>query len=360
MGGDNQAQPRSPAPTANTNHMNATQKFSPEMIRFIGFLVGLLTITGAPAVAQTARTALTVELPEGPAARTAGFLVAQQRGFFTDAGLDVTLIHAGYGGSPIDALAGGRADLAVEIMPVALVARDKGAAVVHVAQFFQHATLALVCRKSIDQPQKLAGHNVGVWLDGWESSFYAWLSRLGLSYFATGGGVTIIRQAADAEIFLENEVDCLTTTTYRAPLVLAPLGDARQSLVTYRYQNLDLGMLEDGLYARALDLKDPARVDAFAQFLAAAARGWQSLHDDPSQAQRLIMALPESAKLDPAAVAESLAAVSEAVAADKAEIGALDEAAYDRTVNLLLTGAPDPTLKAAPSGATSTALRQQR
>lgn len=331
------------------------------MMRFPGFLLLLLACFGiGGAQAQNARVALTVELPDGPATRWVGFLIAQQRGYFTDSGLDVTLTHAGYGRSPVDSLGDGRADLAVEIMPIALAARDKGADIVHVAQIFQEATLALVCRNTVAQPQKLAGHNVGVWMGGWESSFYAWLSRLGLSYFATGGGVTIVRQGYDADIFLENEVDCLTTTTYQAPLVLAPLGTARQSLVTYRYQELDLGMLEDGLYARGLDLKNPAKVEVFKRFLAAAARGWQSLHDNPTQAQRLIMDLPESAKLDPDLVAESLAAVSAAIGAGKAEIGALDESAYDRTVILLLTGAPDPALSAAPSGAVSTSVRQNK
>lgn len=329
----------------------------PIMLRLLGLLLLALLLPSA-ALAQTAPAALTIALPDGPSTRTVGFLLAQQRGYFAEAGVNVTFIHASYGISPTDLLGQSRADLAVDIMPVALAARDKGKDVVHVAQFFQRATLALVCHNTIDQPAKLAGHNVGVWLDGWESPFYAWLARLGLSYFATGGGVTIVRQGTDAEIFLENEVDCLTTTTYRAPLVLAPMGKARQSLVTYRYQDLDLGMLEDGLYARGQDLKNPVKVDAFARFLTAAARGWQGLHDDPSQAQQLIMALPESAKLDPAVVAESLAAVSAAVSADNAEIGALDDAAYDRTVLLLLTGAPDPTLRAAPAGAISTVVRQ--
>lgn len=324
-------------------------------------LVLLPLLVGAgvlPATAQNARIALQVALPDGPATRSAGFLIAQQRGYFTDAGLDVTFTKMGYGRSPVEALGERQADLAVEIMPIALARRQKGADVVHVAQIFQRATLALVCRNTVDQPKKLAGHNVGVWLDGWESPFYAWLSRLGLSYFATGGGVTIVRQGTDAEIFLENEVDCLTTTTYRAPLVLATMGEARRGLVTYRYQDLDLGLLEDGLYARGADLGNSTRVEAFKSFLAAAARGWQSLHDDPSQVQRLIMELPESKGLDEKAVAESLAAVSEAVASGSIEIGTLDEVAYDRTVLLLLTGAPDPTLSAAPSSAVSALLRQ--
>jgi len=333
----------------------------PAVFLILGAIFGTIAGVGlavGPAAAQTVKTPLKVALPEGPDTRYAGFLIAQQRGYFTEAGLDVTFDRQGYGHSPIDPLTESQADLAVEVMPIALAKRERGADVVHVAQIFQRATLGLYCRSAIDQPAKLAGHNVGVWLDGWESPFYAWLGRLGLSYFATGGGVTIVRQGTDAEIFDENEVDCLTSTTYRLPFALGPDAVKQKSLISYRYQDLDLGVLEDGLYARAADMKDPARVETFKRFLSAAARGWQNLHDDPSDAEQLIMALPDSAKLDKKAVAESLAAVAEAVGAGNVDLGALDDAAYDRTVLLLLTGAPDPALAAAPSGAVSPVLRQ--
>lgn len=324
-------------------------------------LVLLLPLLAAasipPALAESGRATLRVALPDGPPTRAAGFLIAQQRGYFADAGIDVSFTRQAYGKSPVDALGEGQADLAIEIMPVALGRRAKGVDAVHVAQIFQQATLMLVCRNTIDQPGKLAGHNVGVWFDGWESAFYAWLAQLGLSYFATGGGVTIVRQGTDAEVFIENEVDCMTTTSYRAPLLLPESADAPNNFVTYRYQDLGLGVLEDGLYARGSDLANPARVDLFKRFLAAAARGWQSLHDDPSQALRLIKDLPEAAGLDGKALADSLAAVSTAVGAENAEIGTLDDAAFDRSVLLMMTGAPDPILAAAPSGAVSRILR---
>ncbi len=82
---------------------------------------------------------------------------------------------------------------------------------------FSAARWASIAAVPSISPRSSPGIMSGVWLDGWESSFYAWLGRLGLSYFATGGGVTIVRQGTDAEIFMENEVDCFTSTTYRAP-----------------------------------------------------------------------------------------------------------------------------------------------
>jgi NitT/TauT family transport system substrate-binding protein len=304
-------------------------------------------------VAQAERPALVVQLPPGPPARSIGLRLAARLGYFDGAGVDVTLQQAAIGQSPAASLADGQVDLAIDILPVALRARADGANIVHVAQFFQHATLMLACRPEIDQPGKLAGENIGVWLGGWESSFYAWLNRLGLSYFASGGGVTVLRQGVDAEMFLANEVDCMTTTSYLAPLHLAPLGPARSALVSYGYEELGLGVLEDGLYARADDLADPARVDAYARFLAGALRGWQAARDDVAAARKLLASLSENADIDPLLLNESLTAVNAAVAPEDDITGRLDLEAYDRSVNLLLTGAPEPLLKAAPDGAVS-------
>lgn len=335
-------------------------------MRFILVLLSVLLLWPNIGLAQGdiadahARVEIAVQLPEGPSVRSIGLLLAARSGHFEAAGLNVTLIPPSAESSAAAVLADGGADLAVDIMPAALRARAEGTNIVHVAQIYQHATLALLCRPEIDQPGKLAGENIGVWLGGWESSFYAWLNRLGLSYFASGGGVTILRQGADAEMLRSGEVDCMTTTTYRAPQQFAGSGIDRSTLVAYLYESLGLGVLEDGVYARAEDLANPARVDAFARFLAAAERGWRMAYEDPAAALKVLAELDENAGLDAALLDEMLAAVNAAVAIEEGPLGRLDPAAYDRTVNLLLTGAPEPILTAAPDKAVSDLVTKQR
>jgi NitT/TauT family transport system substrate-binding protein len=343
------------------------RNMSPILPRFLlALLFAGVAIPASPARAQTLTQAagelheLTLQLPAGPSVRYAGLLVALERGYFTSAGIDITLRAPVPDQNPVAALADGNADLAVDILPSALRARAAGVNVVHVAQFFRRATLALVCRADVDQPGKLAGENVGVWMGGWESSFYAWLNRLGLSYFASGGGVTVLRQGMDAEMFLAGEVDCMTTTSYLMPMQLAAIGDKQSALVTYAYEDLGLGVLEDGLYARAGDLADPTRIDLFARFLAAAGRGWQAARDDSAGTLKMLAALPENAKLDGMVLRQALTAVNAAVGAEDSLVGQLDLAAYDRSVNLLLTGAPEPVLTAAPDSAVSDVIFKQR
>src|SRR6476661_7681106 len=80
-------------------------------------------------------------------AQSAGFFVAQAKGLYRQAGLDVTILPGGPDITPSEVLAAGKADIAVDWMPSALAARDKGAPLVNIAQMFQHSGLQLACRR---------------------------------------------------------------------------------------------------------------------------------------------------------------------------------------------------------------------
>ena len=319
-------------------------------------ILGLaLSLLARPAFADTA---LTVELPEGLSPRTIGFYLAQDKGYFTAAGVAVTLkAPANSQGTddpmPSDALMQKKADLAVELMPVALKRREGGDKLVLVAQIFRNAGMEVVCRPSIDQPAALKNHVVGVWFGGLESSFYAWINGLSLNPFGGPGSVTVLRQNYGLEAFQRYQSDCATTFNYAAPLVFAAAGIPLQGLKHFSYQEIGQATLEDGLYAREEDLGKPDRVALFAAFFGAARRGWQLAHLSPKTAFDLLRADPKFASVDAAALRQAIDAVDDLVALDKGPMGKLDPDAYDRTVNLMLTAAPDPVLTKAPAGAVS-------
>jgi NitT/TauT family transport system substrate-binding protein len=309
-----------------------------------------LTI-GAAARADSG-TALTVALPEGLSPRTVGYYLAQDKGYFDAAGLHVTFAPAG-GTTPSAVLAKNQADLAVELMPVALNHREDGDNVVLVAQIFRKAGMELVCRASVDHAASLKNHVVGVYFGGLESSFYAWMSALSLNPFGGPGSVTVLRQNFGLESFQRSQADCATTFTYRAPLDFATAGLKLQDMKLYRYEDAGVATLEDGLYARSSDLAQPERVAQFAAFLAAVTKGWRFAHNNPKAAFDLIHADPAFANADAIALRQAVDAVDDLVAPNAGPIGKLDRNAYNQTVNLLLTAAPDPVLTKAPAGAVS-------
>lgn len=310
----------------------------------------------APAGADSTPAALaplTVALPDGLSPRTVGFFLAQEKGFYTAAGIAVTLAAPSGEQTPSRVLVQRKADLAVETMPILLNRREAGDKLVHIAQFFRFAGMELVCRPVIDRPAALKNHVVGVRFGGLESSFYAWMSVLDINPFGGPGSVTVLRQKNDLDAFQRYQTDCATTYTYAAPLQFASAGLPLQGMKPYRYQDLGIATLEDGLYAREADLAQPGRVTLFAEFLAASRKGWQLAHDTPAAAFDLLHVDPAFASVDPAVLHQALDAVDDLVAPEKGPIGKLDPAAYDRTVNLLLTAAPDPVLTRAPAGAIS-------
>src|ERR1700738_3342411 len=82
-------------------------------------------------VTPQAADPLAVQLKWLADAQSAGFYVAQEKGFYRQAGLDVTILPGGPDITPSEVLAAGKADVAVDWMPSALAARDKGAPIVN-------------------------------------------------------------------------------------------------------------------------------------------------------------------------------------------------------------------------------------
>ena len=80
-------------------------------------------------VAAHAAEKVTIQLKWVPQAQFAGYYVAQAKGFYKEAGLDVTIKAGGPDISPVQVIAGKSADVIVNWMPDALAARDARAAV---------------------------------------------------------------------------------------------------------------------------------------------------------------------------------------------------------------------------------------
>src|SRR5450432_4829268 len=99
------------------------------------------------ASAQAADT-VTIQLKWVSQAQFAGYFVAKEKGFYKDAGLDVTIKPGGPDIAPAQVLAAKGADLTVDWMPSALAAREAGVPMVNVAQIFNRSGMMLTCKKA--------------------------------------------------------------------------------------------------------------------------------------------------------------------------------------------------------------------
>ena len=115
-----------------------------------------------------AQDKLTLQLKWVTQAQFAGYYVAKDKGFYKDAGLDVTIKAGGPDINPSQVIAGGGADVIVDWMPSALATREKGVPIVNIAQVFKTSGMQLTCRKDsgIKTPADFKGKTLGVWFFG--------------------------------------------------------------------------------------------------------------------------------------------------------------------------------------------------
>src|SRR6202451_1615807 len=123
---------------------------------------------------------VTIQLKWVAQAQFAGYFVAKDKGFYKDAGLDVTIKPGGPDIAPEQVIAGGGADVVIDWMPSALASREKGVALVNIAQPFKRSGLELTCRAEtgVKKLADLKGKTLGVWFSGNEYPFLSWMSKL--------------------------------------------------------------------------------------------------------------------------------------------------------------------------------------
>src|SRR5438270_6308968 len=279
-------------------------------------------------------------------AQSAGFYIAQAKGFYRQAGLDVTILPGGPNVTPSEVLATGKADVAVDWMPSALAARDKGARIVNIAQMFQHSGLQLTCRRDtgIRRPADFKGKRLGVWYAGNEYPFLAWMAKLGYRTDGPNPDVTVVRQGAGVELLTGKQADCISTMTYNEYGQLLDAGMKPSELVIFRYDNLGVAVLEDGLYVLQPTLADPAKLERLARFLRASAAGWRYAAAPAHEAETLSLVLRNASPglTDRAHQQRILRAVARLIPGNRRGLGYLETADYQRTVDVLSSAASSP------------------
>ena len=203
---------------------------------------GLILTAAAFALGATAAQAaeeVTLQLKWVTQAQFAGYYVAKEKGFYDEVGLDVTINPGGPDISPPQIIAGGGADVIIDWMPSALASREKGVALVNIAQPFKRSGMMLTCRKEtgIANPQDFRGKTLGVWFFGNEYPFLSWMSKLDIP--TTGGdtGVTVLKQGFNVDPLLQKQADCVSTMTYNEYWQVIDAGLKPDELVVFKYED---------------------------------------------------------------------------------------------------------------------------
>jgi NitT/TauT family transport system substrate-binding protein len=305
---------------------------------------------GLPLAGAQAADSVTIQLKWVSQAQFAGYFVAKSKGFYKEAGLDVTIKPGGPDVAPPQVIAGGGADVVVDWMPSALASREKGVPLVNISQTFKRSGLELTCRADtgIKKPTDLKNKTVGIWYGGNEYPFLSWMSKLGYKPDGSAGGVKVIKQGFNVDPILQKQADCVSTMAYNEYWQVIDGGFKPSQLVVFKYEDEGVSTLEDGLYVLEKNLKDPAFVAKMAKFVKASMKGWDYARKNPDEAVKIILAADTTGAKTEKDQKRMMGEIGKLLGESD---GKLDVKDYDRTVATLMSGGSDPVITKKPEGA---------
>ncbi|MBR9863476.1 MAG: ABC transporter substrate-binding protein [Rhodobacteraceae bacterium] len=293
---------------------------------------------------------VTLQLKWVTQAQFAGYYVAQDKGFYEEEDLNVTIKPGGPDIAPAQVIAGGGADVVLDWMPSALASREKGLDLVNIAQPYKSSGMMLTCRKDagVSSPDDFPGKTLGVWFFGNEYPFLSWMSKLGLKTDGSDGGVTVLKQGFNVDPLLQKQAACVSTMTYNEYWQVIDAGLTPEELVVFKYEDQGVATLEDGMYVLGENLKDEAFKDKMVRFVRASMKGWKYAEENPDEAAMIVLDNDATGAQTEKHQKRMMSEVAKLTAGSN---GALDEADYRRTVDSLLTAGSDPVITKEPEGA---------
>jgi signal transduction histidine kinase/ABC-type nitrate/sulfonate/bicarbonate transport system substrate-binding protein len=196
----------------------------------------------------------------------AGFIAAKEKGFYKDAGLDVTLKEYEPGIDIIDEVTSGKVQYGIYNSST-LVEYLKGKPIVLVASFFKRAALILIVKPNIHSPRDLIGKKImATSMADFKLNFKPYFD----AYDVNISRLTMVPHTFHVKQFAEGKVDAMTAFISDQPYKLEKLG------VKYKIldpSNENLFVLQEELFTSDQEVKEhPQRVEAFKQ---ASIKGWQ-------------------------------------------------------------------------------------
>lgn len=307
-------------------------------------------------------TKVSVQLKWVTQAQFAGYYAAKAKGFYTAAGLDVTIKPGGPDITPEQVVASGQAQFGLDWLPSLLSSRDKGSDLVNIGQVFTRSGMTEITWKDsgIDTIAKMKGKKVGNWLYGNEFELYAALVKNGMDP-TKSKGVTIVQQPFDMNLILQRKIDAASAMTYNE---LAQVLESKnpktgklytlQDLNVISMESVGTAMLEDGIFVRADWIKDAANQATAVKFLGATFAGWIWCRDNAAECTSIV--LKNGSSLGKGHQTWMMNEINALIWPAPKGVGIMDPVSFNRTAKIAQQFG---VIKKAPSGAYRTDLAKK-
>ncbi|GHU22248.1 nitrate ABC transporter substrate-binding protein [Spirochaetia bacterium] len=293
----------------------------------IVFVCALCALPVCAAGNRQNKNDIRVVLDWTPNTNHTGIYVALERGYFSDAGLQVSIVQPPEDGALL-LVAAGNAEFGIdfqETLGPAIAKKSDALPLTAVAAIINHNTSGIMslANSGINRPKDLAGKRFA----SWETPFYTAIIRTLVS--DDGGDFNAVKMipnnATDAFSALETDIDAIWIYYAWDAMAAAVNG----TNIAY----LDIGQLNP-----VFDFYTPVIVantdfiaknpDIIRQFLGAVSRGYQDAISDPAAAARIL--LKHAPELDPNLVIRSQEYLASRYKGDSYRWGEIDPVRWNR------------------------------
>lgn len=226
-----------------------------------------------------------------PQSQFAGYYVAQDQGFFREAGLEVVLLQGGPGRESFDYLKKKEAVFATGWLSTAIKNKTAGLEIMNISQMAQDSALMLVAFKSagVINPADLNGKRVSFWGGDFELPAMAFLKKYALS-------VVRVPQYYSMNLFLKGGVEAASAMWYNEYYSVINSGVDPGELTIFLFRDYGISFPEDGLYT----LKETyqQRPEICRRFVRASLKGWNYAFAHKEKAVDIVMKYTEAANVD--------------------------------------------------------------
>jgi len=226
-------------------------------------------------------TPITFQLDWKPNVQFAGLLLAQERGWFREAGLDVTFLPVDAGMKMVERVVAGTNWMGCAESGVLLAARAKGSPIRAFGTMLQGSPMSLISKKErgIVQPTDLIGRRLGIHPDG-QQALDILLKHSGLRR----DQMIVLEKDHDLSPLLTGECDAVQGYLIDEAVALETRGEPVNIIPFHRHGYAAYSQV---YFTSETFLRNHA--GSVERFLAVANRGWRAAADDIPGAARLMV-----------------------------------------------------------------------
>lgn len=212
-------------------------------------------------------------------AQFAGYYVAQEKGFYKQAGIDVEIVHPSVTQSAMSRIRNNESQATTLQLVQAMDIIDNGIPMVNILQTSMNNALVIVSRRN-KNPLTQKGAKVGIWNAGFGQIAICMSIKEGLEY-------QWIPYASNINLFVSGAIDATLAMSYNEYYQLVQSGFIPTKDNVYRFCDHGYNVQEDGVYmARDYYLKHREQARRFA---AASKKGWEWAAAHPEETLDIVM-----------------------------------------------------------------------